>query len=199
MAMIDPPAALPPPLLLAITYAPSEIRPRLRWLLEFDLNLRTVLERAKEPMIIQLRLAWWRDALQTEAGKRPKGAPILAGLAALEPDPALINAALILTDAMEVLGCDPEPAERDAAKTRRIQALCNAYTGWVTGAENEGDLVREIAAAWAKPSVTMPKSVPRKLRPLSILALAEHLGTGTAPQSVFGPGLRVSWHALTGR
>ena len=194
--MIDPLNVLSPPLLLAITYAPHAIRPRLRWLLEFDLNLRIVLERTKEPMIVQLRLAWWRDALKTEAGKRPIGAPILAALATLEPDTALLNAALILTDAIEVLGCDPEPAERDAARVQRIQALCDAYRVWVEGDENDG---RKIASAWAQSSVALPKSLNRKWRPLSILMLAEHLDNNTAPNSTLSPGLRLNWHALTGR
>lgn len=196
MGMIDPPDVLPPPLLLAITYAPPAIRSRLRWLLEFDLNLRTVLDRTKEPMIVQLRLAWWRDALKTEASKRPNGAPILAALATLEPDTALINAALVLTDAIEVLGCDPDPAEREAAKVQRIQALCDAYRVWVEGDENDG---RKIAAAWVHSSAAMPKSLNRKWRPLSILMLAEHLDNGTAPDSALSPGLRLNWHALTGR
>jgi 15-cis-phytoene synthase len=197
--MIPPPTALAPPFLLAITYAPREIRPRLRWLLQFDQSLRDVLDRAKEPMIVQLRLAWWRDALMVEPSKRPKGAPIFAALALLEPEQVLIGAALSLTDATEVLGCDPEPAGREAASQQRIQALCGAYLRWVEGSEQDAQLVDQIGAAWADPMVAMPKSVPKKLRPLSILAIAEHFENGVAPRGVSTGALRLNWHALTGR
>ena len=59
---------LPPELLdtlapmhrLALAYAPAEARPAWAGLLALDARLAGVVRAAREPVLGQLRLAWWR-------------------------------------------------------------------------------------------------------------------------------------------
>jgi 15-cis-phytoene synthase len=179
---------LPGPEMLAIAYASRVAVAKLRWLLLFDHRLAEVLARAKEPLIAQMRLAWWRDVLAKPADQHPKGEPLLA---ILPDDPALIDAALDLIDAYEML-----VTEADAPQLNRTLVICRAYASWVS-ADNE--MAEKLALAWTGQGDGIMTSTPRALRPLSILALSAQLERGEAPAGPFGPGVRLSWHALTGR
>ncbi len=57
---------------LALAYAPG--RTRLAWLalLALDSRLAGVLRSASEPMLAQIRLAWWRDMLARSEADRPR-------------------------------------------------------------------------------------------------------------------------------
>jgi 15-cis-phytoene synthase len=182
--MDDPEEQLPPPLLLAIAHAPPDLRDRLGWLLRFDQRLAQLVERASEPLIAQLRLAWWRDALAKDAGERPKGEPLLASLI---DDAALIIAAQQLVDAAELRVAD-DPA---TAALERGNAMCQAFAKW-TGVEPQ--VANRLAAAWAGEGAL--SRFPRSLRPLTLLVMAERLEA--TPDSRWR-GLRLIWHGLTGR
>ena len=188
-------APLPPPMVLAIAYAPMPVRARLAWLLGLDRRLADVLTRASEPMIAQLRLSWWRDALNSAPDKRPKGEPLLSQLNEIASDDAAISAGSSLIDAYEILATITDSQEREVALCQRVAALCGAYALWVGCAESESFQIDEIANWWSDPILPLPKSLPRKLRPLTILALAEHLENSPSRTSP----LRLNWHALTGR
>ena len=197
--MIDPNSALPPPQSLAITYTPAQIRAKLRWLLTFDQRLLSVLQRAHEPMIAQLRLSWWRDALNAPAQKRPKGEPLLAELGQLESDDILLSAALSMLDAYEILATEDDAQTLESARSMRVHALVRAYGKWAVLSDSDSAFLDQLAAWWANSDTPQPKSLPKLLRPLSILALAEHMEQSRAQSGLFGNGLRLSWHALTGR
>ena len=188
-------APLPPPMLLAIAYAPRPVRARLAWLLSLDRRLADVLTRASEPMIAQLRLSWWRDALKTAPDKRPKGEPLLAQLNEIEPDGSVTAAGLELVDAYEILATASDFLEQDNARKLRVLAITEAYKIWNTCAASKDSPFGQIVSWWLNPTGPMPKSLPRMLRPLTILALAEHLESSQSPTSP----IRLNWHALTGR
>lgn len=146
-------------------------------------------------MIVQLRLSWWRDALNMVPDKRPQGEPLLAQLNEIESNDGAISAGLSLIDAFEILATDTDLLAMDAAQMQRISAICGAYALWVDCAESENHQLDQIADWWRAPAGPMPKSLPRMLRPLTILALTEHL---EGSQNRTSP-LRLNWHALTGR
>ena len=75
---------LPPPQRLALAYAPARSRAQTLALLAYDAQLGLIVRRTSEPILGQMRLAWWRDQLALPAGGRPKGNRVLAMLAALE-------------------------------------------------------------------------------------------------------------------
>jgi hypothetical protein len=193
MNIVTAKTGLLPPELLAVAYAPPHLREKLRWLLLFDHRLGEVLERAREPMIAQMRLAWWRDMLAKPAVNRPKGEPLLA---LLDDDVILCESAVKLVDAVELLVGEPEQAEVAKSVINRASAIFGAYALWV-----EGDIksAEKLAMLCAGHSDAVMTSTPRNLRPLSILALSAQLERGAVSAGPFGPGLRLSWHALTGR
>jgi 15-cis-phytoene synthase len=181
------------PELLAIAYAPKNVREKFRWLLLFGHRVNETLVRAREPMIAQMRLAWWRDVLAKPAANRPKGEPLLAIMA---DDPILVRAALELVDATELLVGDPDEAVLAQSALARASGIFGAYATWV---ESERRLAEKLAEAYAGGNNDVITSVPRALRPLSILTLSAQLERQVVKPGPLGPGIRLSWHALTGR
>ena len=192
-------APLRPPMLLAIAYAPASVRARLKWLLSLDERLLAILERTSEPMIAQLRLSWWRDAMNAESDKRPKGEPLFAALGEIEPDAAVIDASLALIDAFEILAIDADVEAQSLARMQRVTAICDAYAIWAGCGQSHRAQIDQVACWWGNLAKPIPKSLPRLLRPISIMALAEHLETSAAEPRLFRNGVRLNWHALTGR
>jgi hypothetical protein len=177
---------------LAIAYAPKVTGARLEWLLLFDLRMQGILARAREPMIAQLRFAWWRDVLGKPVGERPSGEPLLAELAALGD---LVFPALMLVDSWELMVGEPDTAEQRQSAAMRVEAIFGAFAGWVDCSGAERDIALALGQSWAGQGDGLHSTSIRKLRSLSILALAAHLERAGKRAG----GLRLSWHALTGR
>lgn len=74
------PSSLDPALRVALAYTPVAHRPRLAALLEFDTMLGRFVSRGSEPLLIQVRLAWWREQLQRSDAAAEPADPVLAGL-----------------------------------------------------------------------------------------------------------------------
>ncbi len=83
---------LPPPQRLALTYASARTRNATLGLLALDARLAAILRGRREPIAVQMRLAWWRETLVAPAAEWPGGEPVLgllrgwrdaSGLAAL--------------------------------------------------------------------------------------------------------------------
>jgi len=192
---------LSPPQRLAIVYAPAKVRNAFALLLQFDERLSDIVSRISEPMIGQLKLAWWRDALNAAPGQRPKGEPLLSVLFELER-PELTTAVHGLVDAWEMLLMEEQWSDAllDSFAEARGQAVFGGYVGLLAK-----DLsVEAIATEWAKRDLATcyPNAMPtpfsvsteklpsqRALRPLTLLALLA--------RGVSGP--RLIWHGLTGR
>ncbi len=184
------------PQILAVAYAPKALKNRLRWLLLFDQRLQDLQQKAREPLIAQMRLAWWRDVLAKPVGERPKGEPLLLALTDLEGEEAVLPTALALVDAWELAICDPDTGASLQSSKRRAEAIFLSYAIWSGCAPYELEVAMALGMSWANPGADYLISKSGKLRPLSILALAAHLewrGVGRAN------GLRLNWHALTGR
>lgn len=168
---------------LALAYARGAARPLFLGLFALDARLAQVVRSAREPMLAQLRLAWWRERLAESA---PRGgepvlallAPLLAagpGLSALADGwEALLGDGTIEPSAIEQfaegraaayrllarhLGGDPAEAER-AARNWAMADLAGHLS-----APDERMAALAIAAAqdWRRPAL------PRALRPLAVL------------------------------
>lgn len=63
---------------LALAYAPRDARPLTLGLMALDNRLAGIVSRATEPMLAQIRLAWWRELLTQEPDSWPGGEPLLA-------------------------------------------------------------------------------------------------------------------------
>lgn len=186
---------LNPPKRLAIAYAPRRFRDAFTLLLEIDARLAALVAKSSEPLIGQMKLAWWRDAIAAEPDRRPKGEPLferLGAISGLSLEPSLT----MLVDAWESLLVDPAG---DAGRTEfakgRSAAIFGSYASWVGSQDDRCALGEQWAladvlgasAVIRTDRIMFPRS--KALRPLSILAMSV--------RGVSGP--RLIWHALTGR
>src|SRR5215207_11715913 len=64
----------------AALFAPADKRPHLFALYAFSLEIARVREAVSDPMLGDIRLQWWRDALQGEARGDVRANPVAAAL-----------------------------------------------------------------------------------------------------------------------
>lgn len=194
-------SALSPPARLAIAYARPDLRMAFSLLLRFDDRIAGIVGRGTEPMIAQMKIAWWHDAIAAARDDRPKGEPLLIELNHIDND-TLNEAMQRLLDAWGLLlAHDQWTSEVLAGFAKaRGRAVFDTYRRWI----DDGAVAEDIGNRWAIDDLRLkfgsrvgasatPTSqrLPnrRSLRPLTILALA-----ATEPA-----GFRMTWHALTGR
>lgn len=76
-------SALPAELRLAVAHTPSAHREALAAMFTFDAMLGRVVAQAREPLLAQVRLAWWRDRLREVEPDAPAKDPLLRSLRVL--------------------------------------------------------------------------------------------------------------------
>ena len=161
-------AELPPPLRVAVAYAPARTRAPWIALLLFDHRLSRAVGGASEPLLAQLRLAWWRDRMRTPASEWPAGEPLLAALAPFDAERAALE---MLVDGWEgLIGDDvgtAETARLAAARAGAVAALARIADCPADRAAIEG-----LTRRWTLPDGERAQGLrlPRALRPLVILA-----------------------------
>ncbi len=72
--------ALPLPQRLALAHAPADLRPAAVAAFALDARLAKFVAKASEPLVGQLRLAWWREQLGKQTKDRVAGDAILDSL-----------------------------------------------------------------------------------------------------------------------
>jgi phytoene synthase len=173
---------LPRPQRLALSYAPRAARRATLAVLALDARLGAVVRRRGEPVLAQMRLAWWRDTLGSPPQDWPRGDEVLGLLREWREPAALVP----LVDGWEaLLGQVLDAAAIEQFARGRAQAFAGlarelgeepdsaAACGrlWALGdlaanLSQPGERMRAIAAARGLPRPRLP----RKLRPLAVLA-----------------------------
>lgn len=179
-------ATLPLEQRLALAYASRTSRDCLLAVLALDARLAGIVRMAREPLLAQARLAWWRDRFASEPAAWPDGEPLLALLRESGIDPAALRG---LVDGWEhlLVGAVLSPADIDALLAARTAALLAAGTV-VTGSSVDG--LDRLARCWALADLASRLSdlaeremalaavvewnwrtatLPRALRPIAIL------------------------------
>ena len=174
---------LSPPERLAIAYAPRALRPAWTGLLALDHRLADTARPGRDAIMIQLRLAWWRDRLAEPAGCWPRGEPLLAVLAAWDSERAALTA---LVDGWEaqVVGEDGGVA-LDRARADAIVTLARMSGLAETAA------LHKAAADWVA-GRALQTGLPRALRPLVLLQHFEN-ATDAPPWRVLLGAMRKGW------
>ena len=67
---------------LAVAHSGPRVRDLLRIFLELDARIGRIVAGTNEPMLGQMRLAWWRDVLTMQIDKRPQGDAVLDAIGA---------------------------------------------------------------------------------------------------------------------
>ena len=209
--------------ILALSYVPARARPAVEALWRLDAALAAVLSSGRDPLISQIKLAWWRDALEQLGGGRPPAEPVLEAVAQHVLPRGVTGAELAAMERGWTLLLTPDPLTPEELDTYAASrgGLLFACSARLLGAEGDGveaggeawaliDLARHsgsevdaeaaIAAARSKPSGRWPAP----LRPLGMLAaLARRDAEPERPQweEQGAPGrmLRMLRHRLTGR
>ena len=154
---------LTPPERLAIAYAPKEMRAAWAGFLALERRLADAARPEREPIMVQLRLAWWRDRFNEPASMWPIGEPLLALLAAWDNERGALAA---LVDGFEARNVGSDGGrELDRAKVEGMAALAR-----LSGVKADA-AVRLAAAQWLKlaPAPKALTKLPRAMRPLAIL------------------------------
>jgi len=188
---------------LALAYAPRAARLETWAVLALDMRLAGIVRSRREPIMAQLRLAWWRDTLRQPPESWPRGEPILDALSdwgdpgRLATLPEGWEALLAEELSPDVIAEYAESRGRaygsladelgageveDATAAGRLWALADLAANLSEGAERK--LVVEYARAQPP-----PPRLPAALRPLTVLAgLARRaIGRRGAPL-LDGPG-----------
>lgn len=185
---------LAPAVRLALAYAPAAQRPVQLAAFALDARLAGLVQGAREPVLAQLKLAWWRDRLAQPVAERSGGEPILSALAAWPGDPAPL---LALADGWEAMLDDDRPdhaiAVLAAARGRLGAGLARAAGAAAHAAAAERALhdwtLAEIGQAGDGQAVPISSRLilPRSLRALAVLHGLARRGYGRAGRA---PGLR---------
>lgn len=73
-------ANLPAELRIALSYTAAPLRPRLAAALLLDQRIGRLVGQSSEPMLGQMKIAWWRDMLGKPVADRPRGDMVLDAL-----------------------------------------------------------------------------------------------------------------------
>jgi len=135
---------------LALTYIPSKWRPAVEALWRLDAALGAVLAGGREPLISQIKLAWWRDSLEKLDQAKPPAEPVLQA-AARDILPLGVSGA----DLSELeqgwtglLSPDPLTDEELASYAARRGALLFRLSGAILGHQLSPEMERG-GEAWA--------------------------------------------------
>ncbi|MEM7700525.1 MAG: hypothetical protein AAF251_01170 [Pseudomonadota bacterium] len=133
---------------LALAYTGPILRDALRIFFEFDSRIARIVSGTNEPMLGQMRLAWWRDTLGLPVNERPEGDVVLDALGAHWAGQE--SGLVALVDGWEHMLSEP-PLSKEAAEgfaQGRVQGLA-ALTAFSGDDEKiEADL-HNAAMIWA--------------------------------------------------
>lgn len=207
---------------LASSYGDAQMRSWCHALFALDAQIAAIVLQAREPMLAQIRLQWWHDVIGKPAQDRQSANPVLAALLPLEAAGLDLHNALgpVVRGWEAALDVDDPQAVRDFAQGRGALLACFAVL--VDDADRDGLL--RIGEAWAiwdmvrfhrrSPALDAAllandaqalacTRLPRRLRPISIIARAVQLdiaqGQMDRPWGSPGVFLGLVWHGLTGR
>lgn len=160
--------ALLPEVRLALAYAPAAQRPLQLAAFALDAKLAGIVGNAREVLLAQIKLAWWRERLAEDPARRPGGEPLLAALASWQGSTAPLQA---LVDGWEAM-LDPDApdlsglAEGRSALGRGLAEQAGA-AAW---GEAAGNALRGWSLASFGADCVSPRiSLPRELRAIAVL------------------------------
>lgn len=213
---------------LAIGYAAMPRRAGLAALLDLDATLAAVLRTTREPLVGQMRLTWWHDALTRLDAASPPAEPVLAALAATVLPDGVTGARLatLVEGWEELLDADLAGDEALARVARLRGGGLFGIAGQLLGAR-DGDPLVGAGVGWAlvdlarhlrdRPTAEKARArgrdeliaatrvrwsrEARALGALAHLALLDAAVPLDRPLPVGSPRrvARLAWHRMTGR
>ncbi|ALE16500.1 hypothetical protein AMC99_01205 [Altererythrobacter epoxidivorans] len=131
---------------LALSYCAPKLRPMLVAGLALDRRLARIVATANEPMLAQMRLAWWRDTLLQPVASRPIGDVVLGAIGSSWEGHE--RSLLCLVDGWEgMIGSEIPPRESFASFANARAGIFEAVAE-VSGSA-DASVVAEHAKLWA--------------------------------------------------
>ncbi len=149
-------ATLPPLQRLALAYAPAASRPAMVGLFALDARLADIVRHSHEPMLAQLRLAWWREQLSGTSAGPGSGDPLLA---LLNNWPGSRAALAGLADGWEAM-TGPPPLPESAFATL-AEARGTAFAA-LADSPDEAAIALRMGQSWALADIAAHLSDPRE-------------------------------------
>jgi phytoene synthase len=170
---------------LALAHTKPAFRDPLRIVLELDHRLGRIVAGTSEPMLGQMRLAWWRETLMQEVQDRPGGDAVLD---AIGEHWAGREAALVaLVDGWEHILAQPPLAEEGARAfaTGRCEALLAVFGhAGAAAARERSDALALAAWRWALADLAVKVSLDEERELLVRLGLADRTpGSGISSEA----------------
>jgi phytoene synthase len=194
MSPSDPDTLLPEAE-LAVAWSPPKVRAPLTMALLLDRRLARIVARTSEPMLGQMRLAWWREALSKPVSDRPRGDAVLDGLGtSWEGREAALTA---MVDAWEVL------VTADRLGPVEIEAFGSGRGAFfkALGDDNGEAKAQRVAAAafrWAIADAAASVSDPDERALLVAMGMARSAQRGRFPSHLRGLAVldALAWRSL---
>lgn len=207
---------------LALTYVPPAARPGIEALFALDDTLGAILRTTREPLVGQMRLTWWYEALGRLDSAPAPAEPVLAALQR-SVLPGGVSGLMLatLTDGWEVLlepDLDAAAIERFAyGRGRRLfelAAILLAVVDARIGVVGEGWALADLAQGLSDAAIraearsravdTLDDALrgrwPKNARALGAMALSARFDVSGSPPAPGSPKRvgRLAWHRLTG-
>jgi phytoene synthase len=212
---------------LALTYVPTSSRPALSALWRLDVALGAVLAGGREPLISQIKLAWWRDSLEKLDRENAPAEPVLEAIARSVLAAGVSGAALSEMEAgwTVLLSQEPLTVSDLASYSASRGGLLFRYSATILAAElspemeragegwalldlarhsNAEDAARALALARERLKEGADLFWPSALRPLGMLAALARRDVERGVDRLEDQGaprrmLRMLRHRLTGK
>lgn len=172
---------LPPELELALAHTRASNRIALRTFFELDMRFARILSGTNEPMLGQMRLAWWRETLRKPMKERPEGDAVLDSIGRewAGREEFLVK----LVDAWENLLADPPLGKEHAAAFAkgRADAMRGAFADNLD--QWDASQTNVLATRWALADLCANVSLPEERDML--VALATEKGASKLSKSPF--------------
>lgn len=170
---------LPVHLRLALSYAPAHARELTLGLLALDCRLANIVRNSREPLLGQVRLAWWRDRFGEGAGAWPEGEPLLALLKPWADQSAVLSG---LVDGWEGLLGDP-PLSGEALG-RLADGRASAFGGLASLLKAEPDEAIRAGRGWALVDLSGKLGDPQERAEARALAEQQDWSRARLPHSL---------------
>lgn len=153
---------------IALAYAPARARPAWLALFMFQHKLAETARPGREPLMVQLRLSWWRDRLKENSDAWPVSEPVLSALKAWNGEHGRL---VCLVDGCEASVLAAEDGHADCEEFASAQVAAYVALAEVLGVGDTG-AVRTAAESLAGGPIghRQARAVPRPMRPLAVLA-----------------------------
>jgi phytoene synthase len=164
---IDPEQAL------ALIHAPVDVRAELETLWLLDARLGDIVRATREPLIGEMRLTWWRDALSGLSSRAPPAEPLLCDIALLAEREGLdVNLLAAVAEGwIEVLAPFPLPDETLLAFAASRGGSLFRAAGRILGAD-QPDMLEAAGRGWSLTDFAFHCSDPDTVRRALWLAVS---------------------------